>query len=63
MQGCKISIYYKYNINNRCSYYLAENIEDSISHILDKTNSTEDIYRLLYKPFQILDDEMVIYND
>ena len=53
----------KYNINNRCSYYLAENIEDSISHILDKTNSTEDIYRLLYKPFQILDDEMVIYND
>ena len=45
----------KYDINNNCKYYLAENIEDT-SRIYDVTDNTEKIYQKLAEPFQKLEN-------
>ncbi len=44
-----------YEIENKCNYYLARN-EGNVSFIDDVTNDTEQIYKLLHKPFQTLLD-------
>lgn len=47
----------KYEIANRCNYYLAENNEDGTASIRDVKGSIEEIYKLLHRPFQDLENE------
>lgn len=52
----------KHEIADRCNYYLAENdLENNMAFIRNVNNDTNVIYKLLYAPFQQLDDE--IYYD
>lgn len=52
----------KYEIADRCNYYLAENdLENNMAVIRNVNNDTNVIYKLLYSPFQQLEDE--IYYD
>ncbi|MGM9544390.1 MAG: AAA family ATPase [Romboutsia timonensis] len=46
----------KYEVNERCKYYLAENHGDS-AKIDDVTHNTEAIYKKLAQPFQDLENE------
>lgn len=46
----------KYEIENKCKYYLSENIEES-SILIDKTENTEDIYYKMAIPFENLMNE------
>lgn len=53
----------KYEISDRCNYYLAENaLENNIATIRDVSDNTNEIYKLLYYPFQQLDDEPYYEN-
>lgn len=45
----------KYNINEKCKYYLAEN-EENIAVIKDVTHHLEKIYDILAQPFQTLEN-------
>lgn len=45
----------KYHVDDKCRYYLAENIGRS-SEILDVTGDTEKIYKKLARPFQDLEN-------
>ena len=47
----------KYEIADRCNYYLAENNEDGTASIRDVKGSIEEIYKLLHRPFQDLENE------
>ena len=47
----------KYEIADRCNYYLAENNEDGTASIRDIKGSIEEIYKLLHRPFQDLENE------
>lgn len=47
----------KYEIADRCNYYLAENNEDGTTSIRDVKGSIEEIYKLLHRPFQDLENE------
>ncbi|MEF9934751.1 MAG: AAA family ATPase [Clostridium sp.] len=51
----------KHGINDKCKYYLAENI-DNVSVINDVSDNIENIYAKLSKPFQILEDETYGFN-
>ncbi len=46
----------KHGISDDCKYYLAHN-EGNFSEITEVTNSVDEIYKLLAKPFQTLEDE------
>lgn len=46
----------KYNIKDKCKYYLAEN-SNNHSSLRDVTNETEEIYKQFASPFQILENE------
>lgn len=50
----------KHGIAEKCKYYLAENLE-ALSIIKDVTNDTEQIYKKLAVPFQVLENER--YSD
>lgn len=50
----------KHGIAEKCKYYLAENIE-ALSVIRDVTDDTEQIYKKLAAPFQVLENER--YSD
>lgn len=47
----------KYEIADKCKYYLANN-EDDYSAIKDVSDNIEAIYRKLSLPFQKLEDEL-----
>lgn len=47
----------KHETSDRCNYYLAENIADNMADIRNVNGNTNEIYKLLYHPFQQLDDE------
>lgn len=47
----------KYEIADRCNYYLAENNEDGTASIRDVKGRIEEIYKLLHRPFQDLENE------
>ncbi|WMM24209.1 AAA family ATPase [Tissierella sp. MB52-C2] len=46
----------KYEIADKCNYYLAENIDDRVT-IRDVTTSIDEVYAKLAKPFEILEIE------
>lgn len=48
----------KYAISPSCRYYLAKNSEDGSSYVSDVTGDLEQVYSLLARPFQTLEDEM-----
>lgn len=52
----------KYHVDDKCRYYLAENIGKS-SEIIDVTNDTEKIYKKLARPFQDLENARYDSND
>lgn len=52
----------KYHVDNKCKYYLAENIGRS-SEIFDVTDDTEKIYKKLARPFQDLENVRYDSND
>lgn len=52
----------KYHVDDKCRYYLAENIVRS-SEIIDVTNDTEKIYKKLARPFQDLENARYDSND
>ena len=51
----------KYEIADKCKYYLAQTQIDDISTIVDVTSTPEKIYQLLARPLQNL--ENVRYED
>lgn len=46
----------KYEIADKCKYYLAENTENR-SNIVDVTNNIDKIYKILARPFQDLENQ------
>ena len=51
----------KYEIADRCNYYLAENdIDNNIAFIRNVKGNIDKIYELLSHPFQVLENEQ--YN-
>lgn len=48
----------KHGIDSRCRYYLAKNNEGSSSEVVDVTGDLEQIYSLLARPFQVLEDQV-----
>lgn len=47
----------KYGIKKTCKYYLAKDIDEYNSELLDVTSNLEPIYKLLFAPMQDLEDE------
>ncbi|WP_219810467.1 hypothetical protein, partial [Campylobacter concisus] len=52
----------EHNIENKCKYYLAENI-DNYSRIIDVSEDIEKIYTKLARPFQELESRHYGKND
>lgn len=52
----------KYHVDDKCRYYLAENVGRS-SEIIDVTDNTEKIYKKLARPFQDLENARYDSND
>ncbi len=48
----------KHGIESCCRYYLAKNNEGGSSEVIDVTGELEQVYSMLARPFQILEDEM-----
>ena len=48
----------KHGINSSCRYYLAKNNEGGSSEVINVTGDLEQVYSMLARPFQILEDEM-----
>lgn len=57
----------KHNINEKCSYYIVKSVDGKSSKVYDTTGNLEEIYELLAKPFDILEEEVyeneVCYNE
>lgn len=51
----------KHQINTKCNYYLAQNV-DSKSEIIDISHNVEEIYKKLAEPFQTLENEKYSYD-
>lgn len=52
----------KYQIDSKCKYYLAENVE-KVAEIRDVTDNTEPIYQKLARPFQDLENARYADHD
>ena len=52
----------KYEIADKCKYYLSENIEDNKAIIRDVTTSIDEVYSILARPLEELEIERYTYD-